>query len=125
MKKLAITLFGISVFAGLGYVAFSNTPIGKNTLIKWLLKKWSEAAKKQKKELNKEDLKVAFQKLEYNDLELVVAYTWLKLGLLDTQGNITSQKRAKRTRKMALKMKEKKITERAGLASFENIVFPG
>ncbi len=125
MKKLAITLFGISVFAGLGYVAFANTPIGKNTLIKWLLKKWSEAAKKQKKELNKEDLKVAFQKLEYNDLELVVAYTWLKLGLLDTQGNITSQKRAKRTRKMALKMKEKKITERAGLAPFENIVFPG
>ena len=112
MKKLAITLFGISVFAGLGYVAFANTPIGKNTLIKWLLKKWSEAAKKQKKELNKEDLKVAFQKLEYNDLELVVAYTWLKLGLLDTQGNITSQKRAKRTRKMALKMKEKKMREK-------------
>jgi len=26
---------------------------------------------------------------------------------------------------MALKMKEKKITERAGLAPFENIVFPG
>ena len=51
MKKVAITLFGISVFAGLGYVAFANTPIGKNTLTKWLLKKM-ERSSRDKEEAN-------------------------------------------------------------------------
>mgnify|MGYP003143168645 FL=1 len=53
MKKVAITLFGISVFAGVGYLAFANTPIGKNTLIRWLLKKWKEAADKKQKKIYK------------------------------------------------------------------------
>jgi len=123
MKKVAITLFGISVFAGLGYVAFAKTPIGKSSLIKWLLKKWSEAAKKKDKELDKEQLKAELQKLKYNDLEMLVAFTWSFPVLPEEKyfKEATKQKFEKKYKKLI----EEKIFKTADLSQMENIVFPG
>lgn len=124
MKKVAITLFGISVFAGLGYVAFANTPIGKNTLTKWLLKKWNEAAEKKQKKIDKEVIKKELQKLRYSDLELLVAYTWV-MPVLPDHGQQLDAKKEKRMLKFYQKINEKKIFQRANLRLLENIVFPG
>ena len=124
MKKVAITLFGISVFAGLGYVAFANTPIGKNTLTKWLLKKWNEAAGTKKKQINTEAIKKELQKLSYNELELLVAYTWV-MPVLPEQGKQLEEKKEKRMKKYYRKINEKKIFQKADLTPLENIVFPG
>ena len=123
MKKVAITLFGISVFAGLGYVAFAKTPIGKNSLIKWLLKKWSEAAKKKDKNLDKELLKTQLQKLNYNDLELLVAFTW-SFPMLPEEKDFKGETKQKFEKKYK-KLIEAKILETADLSQLENIVFPG
>lgn len=123
MKKVAITLFGISVFAGLGYVAFAKTPIGKNSLIKWLLKKWSEAAKKKDKDLDKELLKTQLQKLNYNDLELLVAFTW-SFPILPEEKDFKGETKQKFEKKYK-KLIEAKILETADLSQLENIVFPG
>jgi len=123
MKKVAITLFGISVFAGLGYVAFAKTPIGKNSLIKWLLKKWSEAAKKKDKDLDKALLKTQLQKLNYNDLELLVAFTW-SFPILPEEKDFKGETKQKFEKKYK-KLIEAKILETADLSQLENIVFPG
>jgi len=123
MKKVAITLFGISVFAGLGYVAFAKTPIGKNSLIKWLFKKWSEAAKKKDKDLDKEQLKTQLQKLKYNDLELLVAFTW-SFPMLPEEKDFNGEAKQKFEKKYK-KLIEAKILETADLIQLENIVFPG
>jgi len=123
MKKVAITLFGISVFAGLGYVAFAKTPIGKNSLIKWILKKWSEAAKKKDKDLDKEQLKTQLQKLNYNDLELLVAFTW-SFPMLPEEKDFKAETKQKFEKKYK-KLIEAKILETADLSQLENIVFPG
>ena len=124
MKKVAIALFGISVFAGLGYVAFANTPIGKNTLTKWLLKKWNEAAGIKKKKINTEIIKKELQKLTYNELELLVAYTWV-IPVLPEHGKQLEEKKEKRMQKYYRKINEKKIFQKADLTALENIVFPG
>ncbi|HEY9084019.1 MAG TPA: hypothetical protein VIN73_11845 [Vicingaceae bacterium] len=124
MKKIAITLFGISVFAGLGYVAFANTPLGKNTLTGWLLKKWKAAADKKQKKMDKEAIKKQLQKLKYSDLELLVAYTWI-MPVLPDYGQQPDEKKEKRMKKFYQKINEKKIFQRADLSSLENIVFPG
>jgi len=123
MKKVAITLFGISVFAGLGYVAFAKTPIGKNSLIKWLLKKWSEAAKKKDKDLDKALLKTQLQKLNYNDLELLVAFTW-SFPILPEEKDFKGETKQKFEKKYK-KLIEAKILETADLSQLENIVFLG
>ena len=124
MKKVAIVMFGISVFAGLGYLAFANTPLGKIQLSKWLLKKWNEAAKKKGKELDNDKLKAELQKLKYSDLEMLAAYTWVMPVLPDNESEIT-EKKEKRIKKLLGKMKEAKIHQKADLTQLDNIVLPG
>jgi|GEM_PF-1137777 hypothetical protein len=124
MKKVAITLFGISVFAGVGYLAFANTPIGKNTLIRWLLKKWKEAADKKQKKIDREAIKKELQKLRYSDLELLTAYTWI-MPVLPNHGQQLDKSKEKRMLKFYGKINEKKILGRANLTALENIIFPG
>jgi len=124
MKKVAITLFGISVFAGVGYLAFANTPIGKNTLIRWLLKKWKEAADKKQKKIDREAIKKELQKLRYSDLELLTAYTWI-MPVLPNHGQQLDKSKEKRRLKFYGKINEKKILGRANLTALENIIFPG
>lgn len=124
MKKVAITLFGISVFAGLGYLAFAKTPVGKNSLTKWLLKRWNEAAKQKNKELDNDKLKAELKKLKYNDLELLAAYTWTMPVIPEKESEIT-EKKEKRIKKLLGKMKEAKIHQRADLTQLDNIVLPG
>lgn len=124
MKKVAITLFGISVFAGVSYLAFANTPLGKNTLTKWLLKKWKEAADKKEKKIDEEAIKKELQKLSYSDLELLTAYTWI-MPVLPDHGQQLDEKKEKRMMKFYKKINEKKIFQRADLTGLENIVFPG
>jgi hypothetical protein len=124
MKKVAITLFGISVFAGVSYLAFANTPLGKNTLTKWLLKKWNEAAGKKQKKIDQESIKKELQKLNYSDLELLTAYTWI-IPVLPDNGQKLDEKKEKRMMKFYKKINEKKIFQRADLTALENVVFPG
>ena len=123
MKKVAITLFGISVFAGLGYLAFAHTPVGKNSLTKWLLKKWNEAAKKQDKELNNDKLKAELKKLKYSDLELLAAFTWAFPSLPKESAfeGKTKDKFEKRYKKLV----NEGVLKRADLSALDNIVLPG
>jgi hypothetical protein len=123
MKKIAIALFSISVFAGVGYLVFANTPLGKNSLTKWLLKKWNEAAKKKKKELDNDKLKSELKKLKYNDLELLVAYTWTIPVVMPDSG--IDKKKEKKIKNILEKIKEAKILKRADLSQLDNIVLPG
>lgn len=120
---MVITLFGISAFVGLGYVAFTKTPIGKIGLIKWLLKKWSEAAKKKGKDLDKEKLTANLQELKYTDLELLVSYTW-SFPVLPAEKDFKGQTKQLFENKYK-KLIEAKILETAELSTLENIVFPG
>lgn len=123
MKQVAITLFGISVFAGLGYLAFANTPVGKNSLIKWLLKKWNEAAKKQDKELDNDKLKAELKKLKYSDLESLAAFTWAFPSLPKESAfeGKTKEKFEKRYKKLV----NEGVLKRADLSALDNIVLPG
>lgn len=123
MKKVAITLFGISVFAGLGYLAFAHTPVGKNSLTKWLLKKWNEAAKKQDKELDNDKLKAELKKLKYSDLESLAAFTWAFPSLPEESAfeGKTKEKFEKRYKKLV----NEGVLKRADLSALDNIVLPG
>ena len=122
MKKTTILLFGISVFAGLGYLAFSKTPVGKKTLMGWLLKKWQQAAEKKSRSIDQEPLKTELQKLCYDELELLVGYTW-RFPVLP-EPDIPEKDRKRFVRKMQ-QIKESGLFEKADLSALENIVFPG
>lgn len=122
MKKVAITLFGISVFAGLGYLAFAHTPIGKSSLTGWLLKKWKEAAAKKKKPLDAEKLRKELKKLKYHELELLTAYTWLFPVL---PGEDVEQKTKDKLIKRYKKLSDAGIFKKADLSALDNIVLPG
>ena len=124
MKKTLIALFGISVFAGAGYAAWAYTPIGKNALSKWLLKKWEQMAKRKDKSLDKEKLANELKKLEYSDHELLVKYTLLDPFAKDEKGQLTG-KAKQRFEKLLNKMAKVKLLERADLSQLDNIVLPG
>lgn len=122
-KKVTVILFGISVFAGLGYLAFAHTPVGKNSLTKWLLKKWNEAAKQKNRELDNDKLKAELKKLKYSDLEVLAAYTWAfpSLPRQEAFEGKTKEKFEKRYKKLV----ESEILKRADLSALDNIVLPG
>ena len=124
MKKTLIALLGISVFAGAGYAAWAFTPIGKNTLSKWLIKKWEKMAKRKDKTLNKEKLATELKKLDYSDHELLVKYTMLDPFAKDEKGELTG-KNKERFEKLLNKIAKAKLLERADLKELDNIVLPG
>ena len=125
MKKVTIAMFGVSVFAGLGYLAFANTSVGKNTLIKWLLKKWKSAAELKKAKVDFEYIKSELMKLSYKNLELLTHYTWVlppKVNFED--GDNMGTKKAERLKKLYDKIKGKEILRKADLSKLKYIVFP-
>ncbi len=123
MKKVAIGLLGISVFAWLGYEAFSRTPVGKKTLINWLVKKWKEAAEKKKKQLNTDQLKTELKKLSYDDLELLSMYTW-SFPVLPSEEDFQGKTKEK-FEKRYKKLNDAGILKKADLSALDNIVLPG
>ena len=124
MKKTLIALFGVSVFAGVGYLAWAYTPVGKATLSKWLLKKWEQMAKREKKTSDKEFLTQELKKLNYSDHELLVKDTMLDPLGKEKEGKLNEKAEA-RFKKLLGKMAKVKLHERADLRQLENIVLPG
>lgn len=124
MKKTLIALFGISVFAGAGYAAWAYTPLGKNTLAKWLIKKWDKMAERENKKLDKDKLIKELAKLDYSDHELLFRYTLLDPFAKDDKGELTG-KAKQRFEKLLKKMADRKIFDRADLSQLDNIVLPG
>lgn len=124
MKKTLIALLGISVFAGAGYAAWAYTPIGKNTLTKWLIKKWEQLAQRNDKTLDKEKLSKELKKLKYSDHELLARYTMLDPIGKEREGKLNA-KAEQRFKKLMTKMAKVKLFERADLSQLDNIVLPG
>lgn len=122
MKRTAV-LFGISVFAGLGYLAWSQTPLGTTTLSSWLLKKWEEIAAKLNKPIDLELLKKELKKLDYEDHELLARLTWL--DPFKEHEREWTEKYKKRLLNLIGLLKKARTLERANLSSLENIVLPG
>ena len=123
MKKLTLTFFAISIFAGLGYLGFSMSPIGKASLITWLLKRWNKAAGSKDKTLDKVYLKTELKRLSYDDLELLVLYTW-KVGVFPETERETPYEQLEAIKKYAPKLHERQILSKADLKQMNNIIFP-
>ena len=123
MKKTTLILFSISVFAGMGYLVFSRSPVGKSVLIKWLLHKWKAAARQKEKTLNEKKIRSELQKLDYDELELLVAYTWSFPVLSDEV--LQEESKKKRFEKRYRKLNEAGIFKKADLTPLENMIFPG
>lgn len=135
MKKTLLLLTSISVVLGAGYATWAYTPLGKKILSKWLVKRWGEMAKQEKKKLDLKILEKELIKLNYKDHELLFFYTrndFLRkeksyLGhekrhpLAEKEVRLFRQK----FRNYVEKLKKRKIFKKADLSSLENIVFPG
>ncbi|GAA0892651.1 hypothetical protein GCM10009122_23300 [Fulvivirga kasyanovii] len=122
MKKLSI-LFGISVFAGAGYLVWAYTPLGKKVLSQWLTRKWLESAGQEGIKLDKMKMDSAMYKLTYQDLELLARYTWL--GIMDKYrtGTLDAHTRQKGL-KLYKKMEESGTFKRSDVRELHNVVFP-
>lgn len=121
MKRNIIVLFGVSVFAGLGYVFWVYSPIGKSTLRKWLLSRWRKVARREKKEIDFTHIAKELQKLSYADHELLVKYTRI---ILVPEDQWTPQQKEK-LHKSLHKITSKKLFDKVDFKSLENSVFPG
>ena len=113
MKKALIAVFSVSLTAGTLYLAYSSF---KDFLIKKLMKVWIEESKKQKKELNDEQLKqvkVELDKLSLWEVKLLGNYTQ----------KVIRGAPEKDIAPIISKLKEKKILERANLKVVETILF--
>lgn len=124
MKKKLIVLFGISAFAGAGYLLWAYTPLGKKSLIKWLLRKWEARAKEKKKPFDRERLEKELAKLLYSDLELLARYTFIVLVKRNGQKNDPA-KFKNVVPKYAKRITEAEIFEKADLSQLDNLMFPG
>ena len=98
MKRTFILLTAISVFAGAGYAVWAFTPIGRNTMITWMLNRWQRLAQKRNEKLKLAKLRAALQKLEYEDLVLLVKFTRLAVATAHEANEGTPETKLKRER---------------------------
>lgn len=109
MKKRLLIMFGISVFAGAGYVAWAYTPIGKHVLAGWLLKKWKAIAARRHRVIDVDNLRKELARLSYPDHELLTRLT------------ILAAAKTKKTLPLA-ELEERKVFERADLAAAKDLL---
>lgn len=112
MKKALIAIFSISVTAGTLYLTYSQL---KDYLIKKLVKSWSEEAKKQNKELNEEQIMQLTEELDK-------LYLWEVKQLMSYSAKVLAGEPKEETEPLLVKLKEKKIIEKADLKAIANIL---
>ena len=134
--KSLLILSSISVFLGIGYVAFAYTPFGKKVLINWLLKKWEQAVIKKKKPYeepmpngqvkvypyNEIEIKKKLEELSFDDLTLLTHFTWV-FPILPKDEELTPKKE-QRFKKFMEKMMASEKIRKAQFKPLWGIVFP-
>ena len=115
-------MFGISVFAGIGYVAWTATPLGKTSISAWLIKRWGELAEKFKQNFDKEKIKAELKKLKYDDHVLLWKITRLNLMLKALENKLDDETQ-KKWEKLEKELQSTDVAKRADLSALEGIVF--
>ncbi len=123
MKKLAY-LTAISVFLGAGYAAWVYTPVGKNVLGKWLVKKWELLFKREKRAFSKTDLAKVLSALDYEGHVLLVKLTRFDALEKERKGELEG-KELTRLNKLLQQVKATKLLEKKELKPLEGIILPG
>ena len=124
MKTALNLIIGITAVAGVGYLVWSQTPLGKNVLSKWLIKKWEEQAKKVNMKLNPKQFARELDRLNYQDLELLTRYTLIDPLGKSEKGEL-DDKTFDRATRLYKKMVETGVFKRAKLDQLENVALPG
>ena len=122
MKTFLKIFLGLSVVSGAAYATFRFTPLGKSTLSKWLLDRWSRIVPESS--FDRETLQKELDKLDYPDLELLARYTWFNPLGREEKGGL-SPSEMKRFDQFLARIKARGILTRAKLSALENSVFPG
>ena len=124
MKKTFLILSSISIFLGAAYAAWAYTPIGRNVIAKWLLKKWEAMAKREQKKFDKKTVATELAKLNYLDHVLLFKYTRIDLFEKERTGKLKGK--VKENIEAFLKqMNTTRLLKRANLSTLENFVLPG
>ncbi|OFY84713.1 MAG: hypothetical protein A3F72_15575 [Bacteroidetes bacterium RIFCSPLOWO2_12_FULL_35_15] len=112
MKKALIAVFSISLTAGTLYLTYSQV---KSMFINKLVKSWIEEAKKQKKELSEGVIKQIKEELDR-------LYLWEVKYLMNYSSKVLGSAPKEETEPLLMKLKEKKITEKADLKAVAGII---
>ena len=124
VNQRLLIFFSISSILGTCYFIWTKTAIGKNTLSKWLLKKWEEQAKREEKTLDLDKLAIELNKLDYADHELLALYTRMDLFEKERKGQLKGKVK-ERMNGYLKRMADTKILYRADLSMLDNSVLPG
>jgi len=113
MNKKVVALFAISVFAGVGYVAWAYSPLGKMVISKRLLNRWEKDLKvdKANKELLEKELKV----LDYEQHVLLWDLTRWHFAK-------PSERKEKKLKNLALQLNESGIEKHAALKQITDML---
>lgn len=123
MKKTLIMMFGISVFAGLGYLAWAYTPLGKGFFGRWLLRRWTKMAAVRGKVLPEASLKAELSKLDYLQHEWLFRLTRLDAVEKERKQTLTPKEGEQYTVLLA-RLSASGTFEKADLTPLENIILP-
>lgn len=120
MKKTLVLMFGISVVAGIGYLAWAYGGIGKRAIGKWLLKRWRTRADCEKVKIDVKKLEAELKKLDYEDHELLFHYAWIDPVAKAASGPLDPPTE-KKVKKLVTKMTERNVFKRADLSQLNTI----
>ena len=118
MNKKILIAFGISVFLGLGYLAYRKTDVGRSLKAKWIIRRMEKKREDKNvkwdypEELLK-DTQEELMMLDFSQLEMVEKYVKLNL----------QRKGAKAIYEYRDKMKEKGIYEKTDLNKLELMLY--
>ncbi len=126
MKKTALILFGISVFAGASYVAFVSTPVGKTVLGRYLEKKWISLSELSGQKLNSKKIRSALSEIDYEGHELLVRLTIVSKPIRESrkEGNTPSEKHMKRLATIMKEIKANDSIMKSGIRELQIIELP-
>lgn len=122
MKTFLKIFLGLSLVSGAAYATFRFTPLGKSTLSRWLLDRWSQIVPESS--FDRESLQKELERLDYPDLELLVRYTWFNPLEREEKDSLSSSE-MKRFDQFMARIKAREILTRANFSALENSVFPG
>lgn len=120
MKKTLALMFGISVVAGIGYLAWAYGGVGKKAIGKWLLKRWRSRADCEKLKIDVRKLEAELKKLDYEDHELLFRYMWLD-PVAKAAGGPLDPSMEKKIKKLVTKLTERNVFKRADLSQLNTI----
>ena len=120
MKKAIAVIFGFSITAGVSYLVWVYSGLGKSVLSKWLLNRWKEMAEKGRRVIDVKNLEAELKKLEYEDIELLFRYT-RSYPTLKVPGGAWDKKKIQTVEKIREKLFARNFASRADLTSLNNI----